>query len=462
MRKKILILIPILLFLIALPVSLLLIKKQQDTRSRASTTDDIIFSFSPNDATTLKNKDISVNIMLNTQNKPVNTIEFKLTYDKDLLELKSTTNSTAFDSIFGDEKINNTTGIFYYAGTGNAHHDVTGTNIKITTLLFHTKTPTAQNTEAELGFTDLKAGAAGTINPITHATAFTPAKITVAQDNACDADTGRPLTCACAEDGQCESGGCDNNICVPSTPVETCESLPLRPAGCVCTEGEQCASNVCGEDSKCAAGDAPTATPTTTPTATPTPTTAVIPTATIFPTPTLIPGEKRFKVNISLPGIGTGENTTPIHPQRKAKIQVYNQNDELVKDLNSSLLIDTADSRYKAIVGLGTTFPNGPYLAKVKLSNSLSKQSSSILPISDSSTADTTTVVFNESLILGDINHDNELSILDYSLFLECTKNAICDASDEGQKFADLNDDGKVDAKDLNLLYIGFASRTGE
>ena len=167
-------------------------------------------------------------------------------------------------------------------------------------------------------------------------------------------------------------------------------------------------------------------------------------------------------MNISLPGIGTGENTTPIHPQRKAKIQVYNQNDELVKDLNSSLLIDTADSRYKAIVGLGTTFPNGPYLAKVKLSNSLSKQSSSILPISDSSTADTTTVVFNESLILGDINHDNELSILDYSLFLECTKNAICDASDEGQKFADLNDDGKVDAKDLNLLYIGFASRTGE
>ena len=112
MRKKILILIPILLFLIALPVSLLLVKKQQDTRSRASTTEDIIFSFAPNDATTLKNKDISVDIMLNTQNKPVNTIEFKLTYDKDLLELKSTTNGTAFDSIFGDEKINNTTGIF--------------------------------------------------------------------------------------------------------------------------------------------------------------------------------------------------------------------------------------------------------------------------------------------------------------------------------------------------------------
>jgi len=460
MKRKILILIPILLFLIALPVSLLMLKKQQDTRSRASTTEDIIFSFSPDDSSILKNNDISVDIMLNTQNKPVNTIEFKLTYDKDLLELKSTTNGTAFDSIFDDTKINNTTGIFYYAGTGDAHHDVTGTNIKVTTLLFHTKTPTAQNTEAELGFTDLKAGEAGSTNPITHTTTFDPGKITIAPDNACDADTGRPLPCDCEEDGQCESGGCDNNVCVPSTPVETCESLPLRPAGCVCTEGEQCTSNVCGEDAKCTAGEAPTATPTTTPTATPTPV-VVVPTATIFPTPTLIPGEKRFKVNISLPGIGTGENTTPIHPQRKAKIQVYNQSNELVKDLNSSLLIDT-DFRYKATVGIGTTFPNGPYLARVKLSNSLSKQSSSILPISDSSTTDTTTVAFNESLILGDVNHDNELSILDYSLFLECTKNAICDASDEGQKYADLNDDGKVDAKDLNLLYIGFASRSGE
>jgi len=441
--------------MIGLPLALFLTRSSKDTRSRASTTNEITLSFHPSTASVAKNTNISVDALMNSNNKPVNTIEFKVTYDKDLLELTTITNGTAFNDVL-EQQPNNSIGTYRYAGI--SQQDVSGSSVKVVTLNFKTKTATANNNKAELGFIEILAGAAGTDSPIRYDTASNPGELTIEQDNACTTDTGRPIGCACDGDDVCESGGCEAGKCVVTQPNETCDSMAdNKPDGCTCQDDSECASDVCGDDNKCALAPNPTATPTPSSTPIPTPTTGVIPTATSYPTPTIGANEKKLQISVDIPGINSAENPSPIHPQRKALIQVFNSANTKVKEVTHPLTIGT-DFKYKATIGLGADLADGSYLARVKLSNMISKQSSAILPISGTGNGP----VFLESLISGDVNQDNELSILDYNLLIDCSKNNVCQTTDEGQKTSDLNDDGKIDGKDLNLLYTGFASRKGE
>ena len=60
--------------------------------------------------------------------------------------------------------------------------------------------------------------------------------------------------------------------------------------------------------------------------------------------------------------------------------------------------------------------------------------------------------------VVGDLNNDNELSLLDYTIFLECLGNSSCSQKQD----ADINLDGRVDELDLNLFYSSLAKRKGD
>lgn len=425
MRKKAIGLMILVVIILAVPLTLLFLRQSQDTRSRAST-EQITFTFSPSESTHTIDSNFSVDLVMDTKNIPIEALDVTITFDKDLLELLSTTQPepATIQSVL-NEDLNNTTGQYRFVGVGKDNASVSGSSITITTLNFKAKD---EGTSA-VGFAEA-ADVASTDSTSSLDSTFTAGSYTILSADACTVTIDKPEGCACSLPTECESGVCADTKCATQNNDPT-----PTPTG----------------------SDTPTSTPTATPTATPTPTptTAVIPTATLYPTPTVNESDKKVNFSVSLPGIGTDENTTPIHPQRKAIIQLFNSEKEKVKEIEHPLTIGT-DYQYKGIVGFGTDVADGAYLAKVRLPNSLTKQSANILNIG------TISAVFNEKLVLGDLDGDNELSIIDYNALVDCIQNNTCPTSAEGQKIADLNDDGAVNAKDLNLLYFGFNSRKGD
>lgn len=103
------------------------------------------------------------------------------------------------------------------------------------------------------------------------------------------------------------------------------------------------------------------------------------------------------------------------------------------------------------IVVTGATIPSGSYLIKVKSPGYLKKQLTGIINIVPSAT----NTLPNVTLITGDINNDNSLSISDYNVLLDCYSDLLParNCSDQNKKMsADLSDDGSVNASDYNLF----------
>jgi len=65
-------------------------------------------------------------------------------------------------------------------------------------------------------------------------------------------------------------------------------------------------------------------------------------------------------------------------------------------------------------------------------------------------------------LVTGDIpDRDNELNLADYNIIIDCI-NSRGNCNESLKRYADLNDDGKVDEVDLSILYAGFSNRKGD
>jgi hypothetical protein len=60
----------------------------------------------------------------------------------------------------------------------------------------------------------------------------------------------------------------------------------------------------------------------------------------------------------------------------------------------------------------------------------------------------------------GDINQDNNLNMVDHSIFVGCYGQKPC-PQDQKTK-SDFNDDGVIDGKDYNILIRSFAIRSGD
>lgn len=220
-------------------------------------------------------------------------------------------------------------------------------------------------------------------------------------------------------------------------------------------------------------GAAPTAT--TAPTARPTATTAPVnrpnptattapaqPTATTAPNqPTATPTTGTFQTSIfltfKLPGIGsnanTGQNPFPVRQELPLQIVLFDQNGNRITERNESAKFVSIGliGQFQSYIKLDN-INTGSYILKARLNNTLWK-SSEIINLANGAE------VRNElSLVSGDLDQNNELNLLDYNTLLSCYGAKSCGEKEK----ADLNLDGKVDEKDLNILYAEFATREGD
>lgn len=221
----------------------------------------------------------------------------------------------------------------------------------------------------------------------------------------------------------------------------------------------------------------PTATPipTNTPTLTPTPTVTNTPTPTRTPTPTLTntptptPVSTRLAVNILLDGIGNAgdnanptdssfSNKNPLTIQRSFRMQIFDSTGTLITTNDSTGTYNSTIGGYQVTHDLGSGFTTGTYTVKVKTTGFLQRQVPGFLTITQNQTQQLAAL----TLVSGDLNDDNKLSLLDYNILRSCygsTPDPSCTTVQ--RKESDMNDDGSVDIGDLNLFLREMSVQYG-
>jgi hypothetical protein len=207
-------------------------------------------------------------------------------------------------------------------------------------------------------------------------------------------------------------------------------------------------------------------TPTTRPTSIP-PTPTVRPTTN--PTPTLTSGGTRLLLILKLHGIGAGGDNasanslgtfSPLHPQRSLTVQVFGVNNVLAKAVQTTINFNTATGLFSGTVDLGLSFPTGAYTIKVLVPLYLQRQIGNMNNITQGQTVTLPTT----SVVVGDANGDNSLSILDYNLILDCYSDMrparACTPAK--QAATDFTDDGKVNQYDYNTFLREISVQPGQ
>jgi hypothetical protein len=227
----------------------------------------------------------------------------------------------------------------------------------------------------------------------------------------------------------------------------------------------------------------PTATPVPTATPTPIPTATPVPTATPTPIPTAtpVPNSTTLSLTIGLDSIGhTGDrvnadwtpkpnalcaNQTPIDPTRHITVSLFGAN-EVPKTF-------TGDVRYNSTTGkFATTTPidlgtiaAGTYEIQVVTDAHLVRtlDTAKVIIVGQDNAVDGTQ--YAQGLVAGDINMDNQLSILDYNILMSCLHDpdindfdkTTCNGNRDFIKRSDLEDNGVVDKFDYNLFLREFS-----
>ncbi len=419
-NKKILTAIIIAIVAIALPLTLLQVKRQQDIRQRASGT-GVIFSFNPATGTIGQNTSIALN--MNTGGDAVRGLDFSLSFPKDKLTLVSFTPSSTFpNEIIGvDVASANSIGMIRYAA-GTTGTSPNGASISIGTFVFSGK----GSGTAILQFTRFEV-----IDP-------TPVVLNASSQ-------GGTYTVSGGAANQCKTTpGAAGSSCSSACPNDCQQSL-------VCT------NSVCSSDVY------------KLPTLTPTPATNNIPT----PTPTgTTQGGTKITVGFTLPGIGTsttsksGYNPDPVRATRQISIKLINstgqQQEAIAATANISSRATTEYTWKTSPISINS--PAGAYSVFIKVDNSLWKR----LPGIQTITAGTTNDLGGARLVTGDMDGNDTLNLTDYTKILGCVpqppNNQPKDATCIGDKktLADINDDGKISDEDIMILLSGFATRNGD
>ncbi len=189
----------------------------------------------------------------------------------------------------------------------------------------------------------------------------------------------------------------------------------------------------------------------------------------LTPSPTPQITGTRLDMKIFLHGIGKGgdnvspnipnsENINPLHPIRDFNVTIYDTQNRLVASPNSTLTYNVIDGNFIGTIGVKDQLASGTYSIKIKSPGYLNKRISSTQI--NSGQANTLPAA---SLVAGDINGDNKLNTLDYSLFQACfqpTGKAFC--TSDIRRLGDLNDDGAINVIDLNIFLREAAVREGD
>ncbi len=171
-----------------------------------------------------------------------------------------------------------------------------------------------------------------------------------------------------------------------------------------------------------------------------------------------------------LHGIGSGgdnanptgnslSNKHPLHPIRTATVSIYNNSNQLITSPSGTINYSSASGSFSGLVDAGH-LATDTYTLKIKTDNYLIRRVEQIISI----VQDQTNNISAATLVTGDVNNDNQLSIVDYNLLMDCYSDyaipiAACDANKK--KAADINDDGSVNGVDYNLFLREIATQQG-
>lgn len=440
-NKQKLLLAAIVLLVLALPFIVNQVLKEQDIRQRADQLAPVTVALSPASKTVNAGDSLPVAFTIDTKAYDISAIEGYIAYDSTLLELTDTA-SGVYTLVEGESTTEGTTiskKITLYNATATP---VTGQEITAVTFNFTAK---AEGT-ASVKFTS---SAGGQFNIV--ASGITTAIPT---------DSGDPT---------------GTYVITADTPVtDQCNVESEKPNDCVCQNNDQCTSNYCSKENSNQDGICKDANATEAPTATAT----EVPTATEIPTPTDIPlptgeigeGETGLKFNFALPGIGngSGENTSPQRTQRGVWVTIWDDmNTEIVKDKLGAATYNSETGLYEGTVNLGNITPTttpaptqGYYTVKIRVDNSLYKRYQGITGVTYGTT---NTINGSITLVTGDINADNSMSLEDYNAMVACyQRTSAC--TTEIVVLTDINDNGdsEKDNDDFNIMQIGFTIRDGD
>lgn len=173
----------------------------------------------------------------------------------------------------------------------------------------------------------------------------------------------------------------------------------------------------------------------------------------ITPTAAPITPNMQIKVKVKIQGIGKGGNMTPKHLTRKVTAVIYSSGEAPVAQGSGYLTYDN-EQFFNGVINLGR-MQQGIYFVKLKSYGTLLTmvqpefQHLNIGPVNEIPTV---------TLVQGDVNDDNVISLADYNLSLTCFQDKWCPV----KEVIDLNDDGTTDVIDYNLLLQSFMQQRGQ
>lgn len=190
-----------------------------------------------------------------------------------------------------------------------------------------------------------------------------------------------------------------------------------------------------------------------------------VPTATTVPTG----GTTHVSITVLLHGIGKGGdnvnlnsagNMNPLHPQRQLTVELYDATNILKIAKQGAVAFNQTGGSFSGVFDVGA-IPGGAYTVKLRVPHYLTRAVPGIITI-DPNTTGTEVIA---SLITGDSNGDNALSILDYNMLLDCFSDLSTarNCADPSKKEAtDFTDDGSVNQFDYNLFLRELSVQTGQ
>lgn len=405
----------ILLLLVAIPLTLLLLQKPQDTRSRASGGTTLSLIPQPGTSSFIEKsvgQSVPIDMIVDPGSNSVTFIRYQIKYDPNKLQPVAnnpfTLNTTSFPTIIEGPVVSNGT-ISQSISVGSDPTKAIRTVTKVGTVNFKAIAVTEEGPTI-VSFTGLSQVLSSGSNDQAGENVLTgalPATITIIEN------TGTPV------------------------PTET----PTVPT----PTGPQ-------------------------PTYPPTPTLAPGQTAVSFTL--LLHGIGSAGDNPN-PTDSDLSNKNPRHPQRNITMSIYDANDQLVTTTTGILYYDGATGDFKGQVDLGTNFSSGTYTIKIKSDRYLRR----LIPGVQTITKSQNNTIAVAQLVAGDTNGDNTLNILDYSALLDCGYGEInpLPITNSSSQFAqqvcqthspainiDIDDNGILNSFDYNLFLRELSVQNGD
>lgn len=400
-KKKLLLILAALIAVVSIPLTILQLQKQQELRQRAAG-NPVTLTVSPNTGNKAVGEEFDTQLFLSVADNDVTGFDFKLRFDRDLIEVVSFQPSTVIGVIF-------TTPLASANQTGFLRH-ITSNNTPNPIVVDE-----ATRTVA-VGTLRLKARAEGT------ATAnFQDVKVTAKGQGGTPLPTGDHSTISYTIGGA------------------------VTPATSPSPTGE------------------PTATSTPSPSPTGEPSGTPVPTATPTPSPipaTPTPSGPALTLALKLGGIGkeAGKNDNPRTKTPTVEVLLFDQSEQPINTGSriTGNLTYGDDGLFRGTVYVGTAVQPGTYLVKVKTDRYLVRLLPGLVSVPG-------TVTSVPELVAGNINGDDRIDILDYEALRSCYEARANTPGCKHKETANLNDDEVgVDLLDYKLLFLAFTVQRGD